>query len=599
MKPLVIQFALGFFGGILLIPIVRMLAFRLGTVAVPREDRWHRRPTPLLGGVAIASVVLVGGLTVQPLSTVALILVCGALMCAVGLVDDLVSLKSSTKLIAEIVLASVFVYFGYRLQWTQSLTLDAILTLVWIVGLTNALNLLDNMDGLCAGVGLIASAALLVALVSSGTVTPEAHLLALLLGALSAFLLFNVHPASIFMGDSGSLFIGLLLSAIACSAPIQNRSSLLSIVAAPAMVMLIPIFDIALVTVSRILSGRSPSTGGRDHSSHRLVALGLSEPRAVAVLWALAFVAGLIGVAVRQFSTDWAGLLAGVFVLGMVIFAVYLAGVRLYETERAQPPRGSTLMFVDFMYKRHFAEVALDFCLICIAYYSAYRLRFEGGPEFGAAFPRFLRSLPIVISVQLSALFMVGAHRATWHYFGLMDAVVLGKGVIVGTLASAGVVLLLDPQGGYSRAVFVTYACVLMLLLTGSRASFRLIGEFVARRASGPRVVIYTAGTGQHVMVRALLTTLASPSRLLGFICQEPERTRGYVQGYPVLGGYEQLLTMISAGLTDEVVVCVPDIEPGHLEELKQHCHSCRVHLLQFRYNLEPILGERQPVSRV
>ena len=599
MESLAVRFAAGFLAGILLIPLVRIVAFRLGCVAAPRVDRWHRQPTPLLGGVAIAAIVLVGGLTIQPLSSIALILGCGATMAAVGFIDDLMPLKSSTKLIAAIVLASVFVYFGYRLHWTHSLTLDTVATLIWIVGITNALNLLDNMDGLCAGIGLIAGAALLVALVSAGQVPPEAQVLALLMGALTAFLFFNFHPASIFMGDSGSLFIGLMLAAVASGSTAleRNRSDILSIVAAPVLVMLIPIFDTTLVTISRIISGRRPSEGGRDHSSHRLVALGLSERTAVAVLWMLAVVAGLIGVAMRRFSGDWAGLVAGLFVLGMVIFAVYLAGVRVYEAQDLRAPRGSTLMLVDFMYKRRFAEVVLDFCLVCIAYYSAYRLRFEGA-EFVTAFPYFLRSLPIAISAQLTALFIAGVYRATWRYFGLMDAVILGKGVVAGTLGLAGVLLLLDPAGIYSRSVFVIYACVLTLLLTASRASFRLIGEFVARRASGPRVVIYTAGTGQHVMVRGLLATLASPSRLLGFISDAPERTRSYLQGYPVLGGYDELLSLISDGLTDEVVVSVPDMESGRLEELRQHCQSCRVRLSQLRYNLEPIVGERRPISR-
>src|SRR5688500_8950751 len=161
MQELVIRFLAGLAGGMLLVPLARIIAFRLGVVAAPRTDRWHRQPTPLLGGVAIALVVLLGGLTIQPPSSIALILLCGGIIAAVGLVDDVLTLKSSTKLIVEIVLAAVFVSFGYRLHWTESLALDTLATLIWIVGLTNALNLLDNMDGLCAGVALIAGAALL------------------------------------------------------------------------------------------------------------------------------------------------------------------------------------------------------------------------------------------------------------------------------------------------------------------------------------------------------------------------------------------------------------------------------------------------------
>ena len=344
MGELALRFAVGFLAGLLVIPLAKILAVRIGCVAAPKADRWHSRATPLLGGLAIAAVVLVGGLTVSPIQHVGLILACGAMVAAVGLLDDLVSLKSSSKLIAEIMLASALVYSDTGFTGPAHSRSMYVVTLVWIVGITNALNLLDNMDGLCAGVGLIAGTALLVALVSGGSVPPEAHVLALLLGALTAFLVFNFHPASIFMGDTGSLFVGLMLSAVATgSASInRNRADILSIVAAPVLVLLIPIFDTTLVTVSRVLSGRRPSQGGRDHSSHRLVALGLSERRAVAVLWILAGVGGLIGIAVRQFNTDWTGLLAGVFVLAMVIFAVYLAGVRVYALGRPRVRRGIT-----------------------------------------------------------------------------------------------------------------------------------------------------------------------------------------------------------------------------------------------------------------
>jgi UDP-GlcNAc:undecaprenyl-phosphate GlcNAc-1-phosphate transferase len=594
MGELALRFAVGVVAGLLVIPLVKILAVRIGCVAAPKADRWHRRSTPLLGGLAIAAVVLVGGLTVSPLQHVGLILACGAIVAAVGLIDDLISLKSSSKLIAEIMLASALVYSGHRLHWTGSLTLDVLVTLVWIVGITNALNLLDNMDGLCAGVGLIAGTALLVALVSNGAVPPEAHLLALLLGALTAFLVFNFHPASVFMGDTGSLFVGLMLSAVATgSASVdRNRADILSIVAAPVLVLLIPIFDTTLVTVSRVLSGRRPSQGGRDHSSHRLVALGLSERRAVGVLWILAGVGGLIGIAVRQFSADWTGLIAGVFVLAMVIFAVYLADVRVYDRPPQSSPRDYTPMLVDFMYKRRFAEVLLDFCLVAIAYYAAYRLRFEG-PDFVSFFPQFIRSLPVVIGIQLAALFAVGTYRATWRYFGLMDAVVLAKGTVGGTIAVVVVLLYVDRFANYSRSAFIIYGALLMLLLTGSRASFRLMGEFVARRAAGPRVVVYSGGIGQQLVVRGVMATLSSPSRLLGFIYDAPERTSGSIQGYPVLGGYPELLTLISAGSTDEVLVCVPDLEEGRLEELKQHCASCRVKLSQLRYNLELLSEQR------
>src|SRR6187549_3761296 len=191
MQRLLFLFVTAFTLSLVLVPLCRLVAVRLGYTAKPKDDRWHRRPTALLGGVAIALTVLGLGLADSQIRGLPVMLAGAAAMFTLGLVDDLFNLKPYTKLIAEIVIASLFVFFGYRLNWTESLTLDTLLTMVWIVGLTNALNLLDNMDGLCAGVALIAGTTLLAAVVLQGGMTPEATYLALLLGATAGFLIYN------------------------------------------------------------------------------------------------------------------------------------------------------------------------------------------------------------------------------------------------------------------------------------------------------------------------------------------------------------------------------------------------------------------------
>ena len=281
----------------------------------------------------------------------------------------------STKLVAQIALASLLLFFGYRLNWIDSLTLDTLLTLFWIVGITNAFNLLDNMDGLCAGIALIAGAALLIGFCrrSARASAPR--------GALPRAAARARPPGS--SSTTSTRRRSSWATAAACSSASalrRSRSSarptaaagpsLLSIVAAPVLVLLIPIFDTTLVTVSRLLSGRRPSQGGRDHSSHRLVAIGLSERTAVAVLWTLAAVGGAIGVVAPHARYRASGRRppAG-FLLAMVIFAVYLARVRVYEdADVALLQAGTVTPFVvDFMYKRRVAEVLLDFCLVALA----------------------------------------------------------------------------------------------------------------------------------------------------------------------------------------------------------------------------------------
>ena len=589
-----IRLLVSFVVSLALVPLCRVAARRFGYIAQPRDDRWHRQPTALLGGVAIAlTVLLVHTFTAGP--RILPILVSGAaLMFAIGLVDDLIGLKPYAKLVAQIAIASLFVFFGYRLSWSSSQTLDTMLTMLWIVGLTNALNLLDNMDGLSAGIALIAGLSLLATIVTSNGVTPEAAYLATLLGAIAGFLVYNIHPASIFMGDSGSLFIGLNLAVLTLGASHESlgRANVLSIIAGPVLVLLIPIFDTTFVTVMRIVSGRSAAHGGRDHSSHRLVAMGLSERAAVAVLWTLAGLGGLLALAIHGLRYDWASMAAAVFVLAMLIFAVYLAQVRVYdEVDEALLKSGRiTPVVVDFMYRRRVAEVLLDGCLASIAYYAAYRLRF-GGPQFMSFFPVFLQSLPIVVGVQALALVAVGGYRGVWRYFGLMDSVTFGKGVFVGTLTSVSVVLFLYRFENYSRGVFVIYASLLMLLLCGSRASFRLIAEFVhRRRQKGPRLIIYGAGDVGATVVRDLLSRQPNGYRMLGFIDDDPSMARASMQGYPVLGTFESLASLVSNGAVDMVVI-TRLIDTERLEELQSMCTEHRVRLSRLHFELDQLVA--------
>jgi UDP-GlcNAc:undecaprenyl-phosphate GlcNAc-1-phosphate transferase len=283
-----------------LTPLVRRVAVKNGWVARPREDRWHKTPTALLGGVAIylstglALVILGDFASILPhifrnshpagLPSIGAVIWVGmTFLFLVGLVDDFVRIKPQTKLVAQILVASGVAFLGFRLHWFESLTVDTMVTILWIVGITNAFNLLDNMDGLCAGIGCIA--AFTLAFIFEGP-RPEAFFVAVILaGVLLAFLTYNFNPASIFMGDCGSLQIGFILAVLSLYfAEIKSPNNLANY-AVPVMILLVPIFDTILVSSVRILSGRKASVGGRDHTSHRLVLMGFSEKRAVFFLY--------------------------------------------------------------------------------------------------------------------------------------------------------------------------------------------------------------------------------------------------------------------------------------------------------------------------
>jgi len=591
-------FALALMLSLVFVPVAGMIARRIGFVAKPRPDRWHQKPVAMFGGAAIAASLFISVLIFHIHKDVAVLAATAAAMCLIGLVDDVVSLKPATKLIAQIAGASVLVFFDYRLNWLHSYTLDLLLTLGWVVGMTNAFNLLDNMDGLCGGIAVIVGGSLLIGLLpGAGPETfAQARYLAMLLGAVGGFLVYNVHPASIFMGDAGSFLLGFSFAALTMSPErtTSGRTDMLSIVAAPVLVLLIPIFDTTLVTLSRWFSGRRASQGGRDHSSHRLVAIGLSERTAVALLWLLAAVGGGIGIALDFSNRSWSAwsiAAAAAFLVGMALFAAYLAGIRVYDDgETHVEPGAVTPLVVEFMYKRRVAEVLLDAALVSICYWLAYRLRFEKPEEFVNNVEQFFKSFPIVLSAQLIAFFIVGIYRGAWRHFGMMDSLNVAKGVFLGTVSSLLIIVFAYHFFAFSRTVFAIYAVLLLIAVTLSRASFRLVGEFVQRqRRSGTRVVIYGAGDGGGLVIRELLNQDVD-NRLVGFIDDDPRKAGIRVMGYSVLGGFSALSVLVNSGSVDSIVISARTMPSERLNNLTTLCSDRGVKLSRLRVGLESLV---------
>src|SRR5205807_2325214 len=249
---------------------------RLGMVDRPRDDRWHRRPVPRAGGVALYFTVTAGWLLVAWRSHTApaglpAVLVGGTAIFLVGLMDDLVRLENRPKLVLLVVCAALPVALGVRFA-AVSPAWGAAVAFLWILGATNAFNWLDNMDGVAGGVGLIAGANLALVAVSTGRldVAVPAGLVA---GACAGFLAHNFPPARLFLGDSGSGFLGLTLATLSVVGPYHHVPNLVLAVLPPVLILAVPLFDTAVVTVQRVLNGRRLFQGGKDHPAHRLVAL--------------------------------------------------------------------------------------------------------------------------------------------------------------------------------------------------------------------------------------------------------------------------------------------------------------------------------------
>src|SRR5919201_1074670 len=328
-----------------LTPLVRTAARRYGVVARPKSNGWHRQPTAMLGGVAIYAAVALTYLLFIPHTRAGwVVLGASTALFAVGLLDDFLHIKPYQKLIGQVLGASAVVYFGLLLPWGWGGSVSMAVTIFWLIGITNAINLLDNMDGLAAGVSAIAAVFIAANFAVNGQMV-EAATLAVFAAALLGFLVYNSNPASIFMGDGGSMFVGFFLasSALLSSAGDRGRSFIV-VVAVPVLILFIPIFDTTLVTVVRKLSGRAASQGGRDHTSHRLVALGLSERRAVWMLYAFAASSGLLAMLVREFEYHTGIAMVAGFAVVLTLIGVYLAGVKVYDEAEAHAAREHRLV---------------------------------------------------------------------------------------------------------------------------------------------------------------------------------------------------------------------------------------------------------------
>ena len=478
--------------GALLTPLVRGAALAGGLVRGAQADRWHKRPTPAIGGVAIfvafgltlgGAVVLDPGILGSGLAARAPhallpfepwegLLVAATLGFLIGLVDDLRPMAPMVKLVAQVVAASVLLLSGIGVWLTGVYVVDAAISLFWFIGVTNAVNLLDNMDGLAGGTAAIAAVYLGVLYFMEGQFGLVLVALAVV-GGLLGFLAHNYPPARIFMGDSGSIFLGLLLSGLAL-APVEGLSrSLLAVLAAPALVLAIPILDTTLVTVGRVLEGRPISQGGTDHASHRLVSLGVSEERAVWILWALAAAGGGAGILLRTAARPVAALLGGLLLVGLIVVGAFLVRVR-FDAVRSAGGETRLQERILALHDRYPVGLLLaDALIFGLAYYAAYLLRWDG-PALGVELDYFQRTVGVVVVGKLLAFTILGLYgpsgvvRSRVPLWRVMEANGLGT-----VLVLAG--LLLTERVGLSRGVVGLDLLLCVFLTLGVRASFRVM----------------------------------------------------------------------------------------------------------------------------
>jgi len=587
-------------------PLVRKLAIYKGWVANPTEDRWHSKPTALMGGIAIYVGMAIPlffiadfgsiGAYFSNLQTVsdrpsvpAVVWICGTFLFAVGLIDDVINIKPQSKLVAQILVAAFVTFLGFRLHWFNSLTMDTMVTIFWFVGICNALNLIDNMDGLCTGVAVVALISLAIVL---GSLAFEGTWTALVLaGSLAAFLIFNFKPASIFMGDSGSLLIGSALAILTLNFSETPGSNTLSRVAVPILILIVPIFDTTLVTVIRILSGRKASIGGKDHASHRLVMMGFNERNAMLVLCGIGAVSGVSAIFVSRADTLTSPTVIIPVAISILLMGIYMAQLRVYPEKEFSVlrERGYTPVLYDITYKKQVLLIIMDLGMVAFAYYLSYRLRFSSH-EFNLFFQSFLNSLPAVIACKLAAFFIMGIYRAMWGYMSTSDVFDHIKASTLATLFSVVAVTFVYRFQGFSKGIFIIDWLLTTAYLLSSRGSFKLFLERMKRKnLNGDRVFIYGAGRGGELLLREILNNQDIRLNPVGFIDDDGNKKGKRLQGYPILGGFKNAEKLCQKHQAAGLLLAFKHNEPEGMESLKSFCNSNNLFLKTFSIRLNDI----------
>ncbi len=546
-------------------------------VAVPSSDRWHESPTPSLGGIGIFagftaglwSAAAVGAF--HPDRAFVGVYAAVALVFAAGLADDLFGLGPLAKLAAQGGACAIVLSTGTHVQLVHNEVIGDAIAVVWLIGVANAFNLLDNMDGLAATLATIAFGFFAADAIS---VHPSNATLAFALaGALACagFLPFNLRRgrALVFMGDSGSQALGFALAALGLTSSWRVAGTTVATLILPVLVLAVPILDTALVTVARLLDGRPIYQGGRDHSSHRLVRLGLSERHAVALLALISLCIGGSSLAYTVLD-DYRYTIPGVvltFAL-LIQFASFLADV----DRRPLPGREQLALSEVFaVHWRRLVEVVADFVLITGSFLAAYAIEFGWPGSNGQRFIRDL-TLPVILTARYLAFIPFGLYRSVWRFAGARDAVAAAAAVILSELVALSFMVLTQDLRDFNRSFFIVDALICMVAIAGARFAERTIvsGTRSVRERTARRTLIVGAGRTGRSMMRELRETAGE--RVVGFVDDNAQLRRRSVHGVKVLGTTHELARALERSRPDIVLVTIPNAPRETLDAVVEAC---------------------------
>lgn len=549
---------------------------RLGLVSAP--DPNHPRPVPVGGGVVIwltLGVVLVAlSAAGRDVAGVALPLLGASVLFVAGLWDDVRLLDPRTKLLiqfgasAGMVIGGVTFPLGAGLEWVA-----VPLTMLWFVGVCNAFNLIDNMDGMLPGVTAVA--AIFVGVFAWATGRPETALVSwVAAGAVIGFLPANLPPARIFMGDAGSMFLGFLLAGLAIGESWVGLTHFGFTILAPTLLLAVPIFNTSFVTLTRKLSGIPLSRGKADHINYRLLAHGLSRGRTLLVVYVLSAASGTVGVFVVASAPLAYAVGASLFLILLMYLGVFLYEGHTQDFERqfevAREKRG----WEESPWYRwviRVVAVAGDVVLVFAATYLAFYLRFDGAiPDDQLS--NLASILPYVIVFRVGLGLLLGVYETQWRLGLATDALRLVGTVVLGSLLFTALIFILRLPS-FPRTVVILEGLLALVFFGVTRMGVRALGEVTAKEwgsRGGRRTIIAGSADGVLTVFRHLRNGAGAPYHVIGFADDDPIAQRSLVGGVRVLGPASKVPALARLYGAEHVIFCFPRMADEELRGLVQ-----------------------------
>ena len=536
---------------------------RLGLLSKP--DPNHPAAVPLGGGVVLWAVALLAFVAIgalgYPPAPLANVFAGATCLFVAGLWDDARPLAPRTKLLAQLAAATLAIVSGATFPLGPGLEWLAVpLTLLWFVGLCNAFNLIDNMDGMLPGVA--AAAAVFVGFFAFATDRTGTGLFAwAVAGGCLGFLRHNLPPARILLGDSGSMFLGFLLAGLAIGDSWRGMTHVGLTVLAPAMLLAVPIFNATFVTVTRKLRGVPVSRGKADHINYRLLAHGLSHGRALATVYALSVVAGALGLMAIAVAPLAYAAGAALFLVVLFYVGAFLYDGHVQERFRGfvvKPSRQGWEHSPWYRWVMLFGTVSGDVLLVFAALYLAFHLRFDGLVP-ADQLQNMAAVLPYLILFRVGLALLKGIYDTRWRLASTPDTFRLAGTVLLGSLLFATLVLVLRLPS-FPRTVVFIEGMLTLLFVAGTRLGVRRLGEVTAREREareGKRTIVAGSSEGLLSAYREIRAR-DGEYHVVGFVEAGSGVATGRVQGVPVLGPISKLAALARLARAEHVVLAHP-----------------------------------------